>query len=101
MSGIARDEVRRIVALARLSMDDAELDRMQRDLVAILDYVETLDAVDTSGVEPTSHVIPLATPQRDDVPEPPMDPDLAVANAPEVSGSAFVVPKVISGEEEG
>ncbi len=101
MSGIARDEVRRIVALARLSMDDAELDRMQRDLAAILDYVETLDAVDTSGVEPTSHVIPLATPQRDDVPEPPMDPDLAVANAPEVSGSAFVVPKVISGEEEG
>jgi len=101
MSGIARDEVKRIVALARLSMEDAELDRMQRDLAAILDYVETLDGVDTTGVEPTAHVIPLATPQRDDVPEPPMDPELAVANAPEASGSAFVVPKVISGEEEG
>lgn len=101
MPGIARDEVLRVVALARLSMDDAEIDRLQRDLDAILAYVEALSEVDTSGVEPTAHVIPLATPMRDDVPEPPMDPDLVVANAPEASGSAFVVPKVIAGEEEG
>jgi aspartyl-tRNA(Asn)/glutamyl-tRNA(Gln) amidotransferase subunit C len=60
-----------------------------------------LDRVDTEGIEPTAHVIPLATPERDDVPEPAMDPETAVANAPEASGSAFVVPKVISGEEEG
>ena len=46
-------------------------------------------------------MIPLATPLRDDVPEPAMDPARAVANAPEASGSAFVVPKVIAGEEEG
>ena len=101
MPGIARDEVLRVVALARLSMDDAEIDRLQRDLDAILAYVEALSEVDTSGVEPTAHVIPLATPMRDDQPEPPMDPDLAVANAPEASGSAFVVPQVIAGEEEG
>ena len=101
MSGIARDEVVRIAALARLSMDDAEIDRMQRDLASVLSYVEALAAVDTTGVEPTSHVIPLATPMRDDTPEPAMDPARAVANAPEASDSAFVVPKVIAGEEEG
>jgi aspartyl-tRNA(Asn)/glutamyl-tRNA(Gln) amidotransferase subunit C len=101
MPGIARDEVRRIAALARLSMDDGEIDRMQRDLAAILTSVEALAGVDTAGVEPTSHVIPLATPMRDDVPEPAMDPARAVANAPEASDSAFVVPKVIAGEEEG
>ena len=101
MSRIERDEVERIVSLARLAMDGAELERMQRDLVAILDYVEALDQLDTEGVEPTAHVILLATPERDDVPEPPMDPAAVVANAPEASGSAFVVPKVISGEEEG
>jgi aspartyl-tRNA(Asn)/glutamyl-tRNA(Gln) amidotransferase subunit C len=101
MPGIARDEVKRIAALARLSMDGAEIDRMQRDLAAILAYVEALAAVDTTGVEPTAHVIPLATPMRDDAPEPAMDPALAVANAPEASGSAFVVPKVIAAEEEG
>jgi Asp-tRNA(Asn)/Glu-tRNA(Gln) amidotransferase C subunit len=43
----------------------------------------------------------LATPLRDDEPAEPMDPELAVANAPLASGSAFVVPKVIEGEEEG
>jgi len=101
MSRIARDEVERVVALARLAMDDAELDRLQRDLDSILGYVDTLSEVDTTGVEPTAHVIPLATPLRDDEPEPPLDPALAVANAPEASGSAFVVPKVIAGEEEG
>ena len=44
---------------------------------------------------------PLATPMRADEPEPPMDAARAVANAPEASDSAFVVPKVIAGEEEG
>ncbi|TMA34579.1 MAG: Asp-tRNA(Asn)/Glu-tRNA(Gln) amidotransferase subunit GatC [Deltaproteobacteria bacterium] len=101
MSGIARDEVMRIAALARLSMDDGEIDRMQRDLASVLSYVEALAGLDTTGVEPTAHVIPLATPMRADSPEPAMDPALAVANAPEASGSAFVVPKVIAGEEEG
>src|SRR5262245_41331219 len=73
---IAREEVKRITALARLSLPDDELDRLQRELGAILSYVETLAAVDTTGVEPTAHVIPLATPLRDDVPEPAMDPAL-------------------------
>jgi aspartyl-tRNA(Asn)/glutamyl-tRNA(Gln) amidotransferase subunit C len=101
MAGIAREEVERIAALARLSMDEAEIDRMQHDLAAILSYVEVLAEIDTAGVEPTAHVIPLATPMRSDAAEPAMDPALAVANAPEASGSAFVVPKVIAGEEEG
>ena len=101
MSGIAREEVGRIAALARLSMDDAEIDGMQRDLESILAFASALAGVDTSGVEPTSLVIPLATPMRADVPEPAMDPARAVANAPESSDSAFVVPKVIAGEEEG
>jgi aspartyl-tRNA(Asn)/glutamyl-tRNA(Gln) amidotransferase subunit C len=101
MPGIARDEVVRIAALARLSMDETEIDRMQRDLASVLSFASALAAVDTTGVEPTSHVIPLATPMRGDVPEPAMDPARALANAPEASDSAFVVPKVIAGEEEG
>jgi aspartyl-tRNA(Asn)/glutamyl-tRNA(Gln) amidotransferase subunit C len=101
MSHITRDEVRRVVALARLSLSDAELERMERELDAILGYVETLNRLDTEGVEPMSHVIPLATPLREDRALPPIDPERAVANAPERAGSAFVVPKVIEGEEEG
>jgi len=101
MPRITRAEVERVVALARLTLGPDELDRMERDLGAILEYVETLERVDTEGVEPTAHVIPLATPLRDDLPEPPLDPEVALANAPEAAGSAFVVPKVIAGEEEG
>ncbi|MEM7413243.1 MAG: Asp-tRNA(Asn)/Glu-tRNA(Gln) amidotransferase subunit GatC [Myxococcota bacterium] len=101
MARISRDEVERVVALARLSMDEAELTRAQSDLLAILEYVETLEGLDTEGVPPTSHVLPMPTPLRDDEPASPLDPALAVANAPEASGSAFVVPKVIAGEEEG
>ena len=101
MSGISREEVRRVVALARLSLSPEETERLTRELGAILGYVETLSRVDTTEVPPTSHVMALATPLRDDVPAEPIDPELAVANAPLASGSAFVVPKVIEGEEEG
>jgi aspartyl-tRNA(Asn)/glutamyl-tRNA(Gln) amidotransferase subunit C len=101
MSGISREEVQRVVALARLSLSDEETARLTEEMGAILGYVETLSRVDTTDVPPTSHVMPLATPLRDDVPEAPIDPELVVANAPESSGSAFVVPKVIEGEEDG
>lgn len=101
MAHLSRDEVRRVVSLARLSLPDEDLDRMARELDAILGYVESLAGVDTDGVPPTSHVIPMATPLREDRAEPALDPALAVANAPESVGSAFVVPKVIEGEEGG
>ena len=96
-----RTDVERIAALARLSVTDAEADRLAVELEAILAYAEQLAGLDTSEVEPTSHPIELPTPLRDDLPEPPLDPELALANAPEREGSAFVVPKVIEGEEEG
>ncbi|HXK23903.1 MAG TPA: Asp-tRNA(Asn)/Glu-tRNA(Gln) amidotransferase subunit GatC [Myxococcota bacterium] len=101
MSAIGREEVERVVALARLALDEDELLRMARELDAVLGYVASLSRVDTRDVPPTAHVVPLATPLRDDVPSAPLDPDLALANAPEREGSSFVVPKVIEAEEEG
>lgn len=101
MARITREEVERVASLARLSLSESESERMTAELDTILDYVETLREVDTSDVEPTFHVIPLVTPLRDDEPEPPLDPEIAVANAPERIGSAFVVPVVIEGEGEG
>jgi aspartyl-tRNA(Asn)/glutamyl-tRNA(Gln) amidotransferase subunit C len=96
-----RAEVERIAALARLSVTDLEADRLASELEAILAYAEQLAGLETNGVEPTSHPIELPTPLREDLPEAPLDPELALANAPEREGSAFVVPKVIEGEEEG
>jgi len=101
MAHITRDEVERVATLARLLLSDEEAERMAAELDTILGYVETLGRLDTEGVEPTSHVIPLATPLRQDRAVTPLDPELALANAPEREGSSFVVPKVIEGEEEG
>jgi aspartyl-tRNA(Asn)/glutamyl-tRNA(Gln) amidotransferase subunit C len=101
MSRITPEEVHRVARLARLSLGDAEVQRLTGELDQILGYVAALEELDTHGIDPTAHAIPLATPLRADEPEPGMAPELAVANAPEALESAFVVPKVIEGEEEG
>ena len=93
-----RAQIDRVAELARLSLEDAEADRLASEIDSFLGYVETLNELDTEGIVPTSQPIPLPTPMRDDSPEPTMDPELAVHNAPEAAGSAFVVPKVIDSE---
>lgn len=101
MSHISPEDVARIAHLARLRLDEAERRAMARDLEAVLVHVETLAQVDTEDVPPTSHVLPLPTPLRDDEPEPSLDPEEALANAPARSGTAFAVPKVLDTEAEG
>ena len=101
MPRITVDEVARIAVLARLSLSDDEVRAMAHDLDQFLDYVSQLQSLDTTRVEPTAHAIPLPPPLREDRAIPGIDPELALANAPERAGTAFVVPKVIEGEEEG
>ncbi len=98
MARITRQQIDHIATLSQLSLSDEEAESMQRDLERILDYVASLEALDTTGVEPTSHAIALDTPLREDRALPPMDPEEALANAPERSGTAFIVPKVIDPE---
>jgi aspartyl-tRNA(Asn)/glutamyl-tRNA(Gln) amidotransferase subunit C len=99
MTRIATTEVERIAALARLDLAPDEAQRAAAELEAILDYVESLQALDTTGVEPTTNAIPLATPLREDRAAPALDPERALANAPERDGFAFVVPKVLDEDE--
>jgi aspartyl-tRNA(Asn)/glutamyl-tRNA(Gln) amidotransferase subunit C len=73
---------------------------MTRDLDRILEHADRLQQIDTTGIEPTAHAIPLSTPTRADRSTPGIDPDLALGNAPAREGSAFLVPKVIEGEED-
>lgn len=72
---------------------------MAQDMDRVLEYVATLDELDTAGIEPTAHAIPLETPLREDKSVAGMDPELAISNAPKRSGTAFSVPKVLAGEE--
>jgi aspartyl-tRNA(Asn)/glutamyl-tRNA(Gln) amidotransferase subunit C len=98
MPAIGPSDVARVAALARLVFSEEETEAMARDLEQILGHVRSLDAIDTDGVAPTAHGFELATPLRADEPVPPLDPELAVSNAPERLGTAFLVPKMI---EEG
>jgi len=99
MSGIGPSDVANVAKLARLAFSDEETEAMAKDLEQILGHVRSLDALDTEGVPPTAHGFELATPLRPDRPAEPLDPELAVSNAPARQGTAFLVPKVL--EEEG
>jgi len=88
-------QVRTLAELAKLELDDAEVERMRRELDAILKYVEQLDALPTEGVPPTTQPLELATPLRADAVAGVLSVDAALAAAPERSGSALVVPKVV------
>ncbi len=91
MARISREEVERIAALARLSLDASEAQRAAVEVEALLDYVAVLANIDTEGVPPTSHVLSLATPLRDDAVTDSLDPELALSNAPERVGTAFLL----------
>jgi len=92
---ITGETVRQLCELARLHLEPEEAERMRRDLARILDYVEKLSELDTTGIPPTSHVVEMPTPTREDRGERVLSVEEALRNAPRVSGSAFVVPRVI------
>ncbi len=85
MSGqtLTLDEVRWIAHLARLELSEAELEMMTRQLGAIVEYVAQLQTLDTEGVEPLAHALPVSNVFRDDVPGEPLPVDQAVAAAPD------------------
>ena len=92
---IRREDVLHVASLARLKLSEAEVETYARQLDAILSYMDQLSALDTTGVEPTEHVIPLETPFRDDRVRPSLDPEKSLGNAPGRSGTHFKVPKII------
>lgn len=92
---ISRQDVEHVARLARLALDDAELERMREQLNGILGYIDKLRALDTSTVEPTSHAVPLVNVMRDDATWPCLSQDEALANAPDRSGEFFRVPRII------
>lgn len=92
---ITKEQVRHVADLARLEMDDTELESYGRDLGDILSYVAKLNEIDTSGVEPTAHVISMDTPFRDDERGDSFSHEQSLKNAPQRQGFYFQVPQVI------
>jgi aspartyl-tRNA(Asn)/glutamyl-tRNA(Gln) amidotransferase subunit C len=92
---LTRDDVLHVAELARLSLNPEEIEPFTRQLNDILGYVEKLQEVDTEGVPPLAHVIPLANAFREDEVKPGLDREQSLENAPDREEGAFVVPRVI------
>ena len=92
---LTTDDVRWVAHLARLRLSDAELAAMTRQLGAILDYVDLLKQVNTEGVEPLAHPLPVRNVFRDDEPAPSLPVAAALANAPGRQDDFFRVPAVL------
>lgn len=88
-------DVEYVAALARLELDAAEKQLFTGQMDAILGYVEKLKGLDTDGIVPTSHAVPMENAFREDEVCPSLGVDLALANAPGKAGSFYRVPKVI------
>ena len=92
---ISREDAAHVARLARLALTDAELETMREQLNAILAHIDALRAVDTTGVEPTSHAVPQFNVMREDEPRPCLSVEEMLANAPDRAGDFFRVPRII------
>jgi aspartyl-tRNA(Asn)/glutamyl-tRNA(Gln) amidotransferase subunit C len=91
---VSRDEILHVASLARLALDDAEVEAMGRDLGAILEYVRELAAVDVDGVPPRTHSLARHMPLREDRAQPSPGP-AALADAPALHDGLVAVPKIL------
>lgn len=95
MAKITRKEVEHVARLARLELTEEEKERMTAQLDSILAYIDKLNELDTSNVEPTTTVIPMVSVMRDDEARPSLTQDEALANAPDRVDAFFRVPRII------
>jgi aspartyl-tRNA(Asn)/glutamyl-tRNA(Gln) amidotransferase subunit C len=89
------DEVKKIALLARIELGDGEVEKFQKDLSAVLDYVEELKQVDTEGLEIVSQVTGLQNVQREDEPKLAENREDILANAPETKDGYYKVKAIL------
>jgi aspartyl-tRNA(Asn)/glutamyl-tRNA(Gln) amidotransferase subunit C len=92
---ITREDVAHVADLARLTLTDDELDRFTDQLAAVLEHARDVEALDTAGVPPTAHPLPLRNVLRDDEVRPSLDRDEVLAAAPATENDRFAVPPVL------
>ncbi|MFW6157480.1 MAG: Asp-tRNA(Asn)/Glu-tRNA(Gln) amidotransferase subunit GatC [Balneolaceae bacterium] len=92
---VSEKDVQYVAHLARLQLSDEETKSLRKDMNRILDYMETLEELDTDEVEPLEHVTELKYRFREDIALEPLDHEEALKNAPDADTDYFRVPRVI------
>ncbi len=95
---LTRDDVVHVARLARLALSEEEVEQFTVQLGAVLEHFASVAALDTSGVPPTSHPIPLSNVLRPDEVRPSLERDVVLAMAPAEEDGRFRVPRIL-GEE--
>ena len=93
---LTADDVRKVAKLARLEFSEAELAQFTEQLGNIVNFVEQLSAVDTTGVEPLAHPLDVHSVLRADVQRDGLSREQALANSPEHDDEFFLVPPVMT-----
>jgi len=92
---ITKEDVEHVALLARLELTEEEKEMYTKQLGDILGYFQSLAELDTEGVPPTAHVLPLQNVFREDLVGHHLTPDEVLANCPEREGNFFKVPKIV------
>jgi len=93
--GISRDDVLHVAHLGRIHLSDEDVAKFVEQLSSIVDYVNKLGQLDTEGVEPLAHALPLRNVLRPDEPRPGLSNQEALGGAPDAADGCFRVPRVI------
>ena len=99
MSAITRGEVAHLARLARLALEESELDHYAEQLDVILTSVARVSEVAADDIPPTSHPLPLVNVFREDVSRPGLDREAALAAAPAIEDDRFRVPRILDGDD--
>jgi len=92
---ISEEQVRHVALLARLALDDDQIERLGEELNSILGHIDTIQQLDLDGVEPTAHPLDVVNVTRDDVMRPGLSQEDALRNAPQAEDGAFVIPRIV------
>ena len=95
MAALTREDVEEIAHLARLALTDSEIERMREELSAILGHMDALAEVDTTGIAPMTHAVPMELRLRPDEVAPSLPAEVALADAPDPRDGFFQVPHII------
>lgn len=95
---ITAQDVRHVATLARLDVTEDEVELFAGQLAAVLEHAEDVEALDTEGVPPTAHPLPLVNVLREDVARPGADRDEILAMAPAAEDGRFRVPRILDEE---
>lgn len=92
---LTREDIESVAHLSRLELSEEEKDKLTGHINKLLENFEKLQELDTTDVEPTSHVIPVSNVFREDTARPSLPAEDVLANGPQVADNCFVVPRVV------